>query len=233
MGIQFGDVTRSFDCECNHLTSLEGSPRSVGGTFRCNHNSITSLEGSPQTVGGDFLCHGNSLSSIKGAPRKVGEDFWCNDNDIVTLEGGPDTVGKDFECENNLLTSLKGSPKTIPGDFQCYGNSLISLEGAPQTIDGIFLHNGIKIQRGKWNIEGWMEVLNTGTEENKKLILTLPWLQPDWWNSKLKEDPKATTLQMVSFWDYLPSNIRDEIQIPSNWKDSFDNLLDLERAGIF
>ena len=78
MGIQFGEVTRSFDCESNLLTSLEGSPRSVGGTFRCNNNSITSLEGSPQTVGRDFLCSKNSLSSIKVAPKKFGEDFLCS-----------------------------------------------------------------------------------------------------------------------------------------------------------
>ena len=82
-------------------------------------------------------------------------------------------------------------------------------------------------------MEGWLEVLNTGTEEAKKLILTLPEFQPEYWNNKLKEEPKATILQMVSFWDDLPKETQDGIQIPSNWKDSFDNLLDLERAGIF
>jgi hypothetical protein len=234
MGIQFGEVTRSFDCESNLLTSLEGSPRFVRGTFRCNNNSITSLEGSPQTVGGDFLCSKNSLSSIKGAPRKVGEDFWCNDNDIETLEGGPDIVGKDFECENNHLSSLKGSPKTIPGDFYCYGNPLlISLEGAPQTIDGIFFHDKIKMKKGEWNMRGWVEVLNTGSEKDKKLILTLPWLQSDWWNLELQRDPGKTVHLLANVWNLIPKNMQSAIKIPKGYEDDFELFSGFNELGLF
>ena len=82
-------------------------------------------------------------------------------------------------------------------------------------------------------MEGWLKVLNTGREEAKRLILTLPVFQPEYWNSELKQNPKKTILQMVPIWDDFPKEIQDEIQIPSNWKDHFENLLDLQRAGIF
>ena len=207
------NVQGSFDCSYLVLFSFKGiSFGHVSGNFNCFNNKLTSLEGSPQTVRGDFNCSLNQLTSLEGAPQTVNGNFWCSGNNLQSLVGAPQTVDGRFSCFNNKLTSLKGSPRTVGGDF---------------------VSDVIRLPRGKWNMEGWLEVLNTGTEEAKKLILTLPVFQPEYWNSKLKEKPKETILQMVPIWDDLPSNIQDEIQIPSNWKDSFDNLLDLERAGIF
>ena len=120
----------------------------------------------------------------------------------------------------------------MAGSFICTDNRLTSLEGAP-VVGGIFLTDELNFQQGEWNMEGWLEVLNTGTEEAKRLILTLPVFQPEYWNSKIGEQPKETILQMVPIWDDLPKEIQDEIQIPSNFKDGFENLLDLQRAGIF
>ena len=274
-GISFGHVSGYFYCSGNHLTSLEGAPRTVGGDFYCNNNQLTSLAGAPQKVGGDFYCYKNQLKSLKGAPQTVGGDFSCSanqltflegapqkvngnfrchDNQLTSLEGAPQTVGGNFSCHhnqltslegaprtvgdrfycsNNKLTSLKGAPHTVGSSFDCDYNRLTSLEGAPQEINRRFLCDEFELIKGKWNMEGWLEVLNTGSEEAKKLILTLNAFNAEYFNNKLKEQPKETILQMVSFWDDLPSNIQDEIQIPSNLKDGFDNLLDLERAGIF
>ena len=160
--------------------------------------------------------------------------FACSFKSLTSLNGiSFGHVSGNFFCFYNHLTSLEGAPQTVGGDFFCDKNRLTSLEGAPQEINGRFLCDEFELIKGKWNIEGWAEVLNMGTEEAKKLILTLNAFNAEYFNNKLKEQPKETILQMVPIWDDLPSNIQDEIQIPSNLKDGFDNLLDLQRAGIF
>ena len=206
----------------------------VQGDFNCSSERLKSLlDISFGHVVGNFNCYDNRLTSLAGAPQTVGGNFNCYNNKLTSLEGSPQTVGGDFNCFFNDLKSLEGAPQTVGGNFDCSPNDLKSLEGAPYTINGIFISDEFKLDAGKWNMAGWLKVLNTGTEEAKKLILTLPVFQPEIWNSKLKEKPKATILQIVPIWDDLPKKIQDGIQIPSNWKDSFDNLLDLERAGIF
>ena len=254
MGISFGHVNGEFNCYHNKLTSLEGAPQTVDGNFHCSNNQLTSLEGAPQTVGGNFFCDRNKLTSLKGSPQTVGVgfdcyrnelrslvgapqtvngDFYCQENDLTSLEGAPQMVGEDFWCQENDLTSLEGAPQTVGGDLYCYLNQLTSLAGAPRTVGRDFYCDLFELEVGKWNTEGWLEVLKTGTPQAKKLILTLPAFNAEYWNNKLKEEPKATTLQMVSFWNDLPKEIQDGIQIPPNMKDGFESLLDLQRAGIF
>jgi hypothetical protein len=55
MGIEFGNISSSFDCSNNKLVSLEGAPQKVGRIFSCSNNQLTSLEGGPKEVGGFFL----------------------------------------------------------------------------------------------------------------------------------------------------------------------------------
>ena len=81
-GVRFGEVTDTFDCSRNSLTSLEGAPQKVGESFYCSDNQITSLEGSPRIVRGGFNCSNNGITSLEGAPRKVGRDFFCSDNPV-------------------------------------------------------------------------------------------------------------------------------------------------------
>jgi len=74
--IKFNEVSSIFYCSDNQLTSLEGCPRTVGGSFSCRNNYLTSLEGCPKTVDGNFFCHSNkkkfneeyvrSLCKVKG-----------------------------------------------------------------------------------------------------------------------------------------------------------------------
>ena len=96
------EVTESFDCDNNKLTSLEGSPQTIGWSFHCSNNQLTSLEGGPQTIG---------------------KSFYCRNNRLTSLEGSPQTVGRSFDCSNNKLTSLQGLPKEISGDLWCYRNA--------------------------------------------------------------------------------------------------------------
>ena len=48
------DVIGWVGCQNNNLTSLEGCPKTVGGSFFCNYNNLTSLEGIPKTIKGNF-----------------------------------------------------------------------------------------------------------------------------------------------------------------------------------
>ena len=60
-GFNFGVVSGGFYCNNNSLTSLVGSPRSVG-SFDCSNNALTSLEGAPREVSGYFGCDNNPVS---------------------------------------------------------------------------------------------------------------------------------------------------------------------------
>ena len=100
--IQFGVIRGNFDCSSNHLSSLRGCPREVGGYFYCSDNNLTSLEGSPEKVKEGFYCGSNQLTSLEGAPREV-DEFYCNNNQLTSLEGAPREVGGDFYCSNNKV----------------------------------------------------------------------------------------------------------------------------------
>ena len=52
----------------------------VSGTFYCYYNYLTSLEGSPTSIGGDFCCHYNKLKSLECCPTYVGGAFRCDEN---------------------------------------------------------------------------------------------------------------------------------------------------------
>jgi len=134
--LKFSKVSGYFDCSDNKLTSLEGSPHSVGD-FNCNNNKLTSLKGCPQSVV-NFECFYNKLTSLEFCPQSVGGDFNCSINSLTTLEFCPKSVGGDFICNNNELTTLEGCPQSVGGDFYCYYNELTTLECSPQSVGGDF-----------------------------------------------------------------------------------------------
>ena len=136
--LTFNKVTGIFDCDGNNLTSLEGSPQSVGGYFYCHNNNLTSLKGSPIEVSDQFDCSQNKLTSLEGSPESVGGGFYCEYNKLTSLEGSPNRIDFDFDCGYNNLTSLEGSPESVGGNFYCFNNNLTSLEGSPKSIGGNF-----------------------------------------------------------------------------------------------
>ena len=123
------DVNGDVNLHNEGLTKLPIKFRNFTGDFICTVNKLTSLEGSPKTVGTGFYCDNNNLTSLEDGPETVGDDFNCSSNNLTSLEGCPETVSGDFDCTNNKLTSLVGSPKTIGGDLHCRDNNLTSLEG--------------------------------------------------------------------------------------------------------
>jgi hypothetical protein len=182
-------------------------------------------------VEGDFHCFGNQLTTLEGAPQAVTKGFSCSHNQLTSLEGAPQTVGGDFFCSYNLLTSLEGAPQTVGRDFFCNDNQLTNLEGAPETVERSFRCDAFKLEPGKWNLEGWLEVLRTGSPEAQNLISTI--IGADYWNSEISDNPIGTLLRLAAVWDRLPEDIKGGIKIPSGLQDNFDNFLDLERAGVF
>ena len=164
-------------------------------------------------VFGEFYCFGRGLKSLRG------------------ISFGH--VSGNFICASNQLTSLEGSPQTVGGGFYCQGNDLTSLEGAPQKIGGIFSSDKFQLEEGEWNMAGWLKVLNTGTTQAKKLILTLPWLQPDWWNSELQRDPGKTVHLLSTMWNHMPKDIQSAIKIPRGYEDDFELFTGFDELGLF
>lgn len=85
--------------------------RVTGDFFMYDLAKLTSLEGSPREVGGSFCCQGcSALTTLMGAPRTIGLDFNCYNCPMLTsLVGGPTYVGKTYCCQNCAeLSTLEG-----------------------------------------------------------------------------------------------------------------------------
>ena len=65
------DVERYFICSVNKLTTLENSPKTVGGSFYCGNNQLISLKGAPKTVGDNFFCGLNPVKFTREQVRAV------------------------------------------------------------------------------------------------------------------------------------------------------------------
>ena len=91
--LKFGEVSGSFHCNYNKLTSLEGAPSRVGDNFNCEDNYLTTLEFAPSGVGGNFNCEWNKLTGLEGGPKEVGGGYICNHNALISLSGVPIKVG--------------------------------------------------------------------------------------------------------------------------------------------
>jgi hypothetical protein len=182
-----------------------------------------------------FDCSNQRQESFQGISfGHVSGHFFCSNNELTSLKGAPQTVGGDFSCSYNDLTSLEGAPQTVGGDFNCFYNyNLKSLEGAPRTVGVNFLSDEFQLEEGEWNMQGWLEVLNTGTEEAKKLISTLPWLQPDWWNLELQRDPGKTVHLLGSLWKHMPKDMQSAIKIPRGYEDDFELFSGFNELGLF
>ena len=103
------EVTGDFSCSKNDLTSLEGSPHTVGGNYYCHNNHLTSLEGSPHTVGGDYDCDKNPLKSLKGIPKYIGGKFFI-----------------DIRLKDNFTENYIRDLSNIQGNVRYVDNGLIA-----------------------------------------------------------------------------------------------------------
>jgi len=122
--IQFGNVSGGFYCSRNSLTSLKGSPISVGSSFNCMLNKLTSLEYIPKEIVGYFTCYDNQITSLIGGPEKVLGSYSCAKNKITSLKGCPEIVYEEFDCQSNALTSLEYMPQLVGNKFYFMKNNL-------------------------------------------------------------------------------------------------------------
>ena len=89
------EITGTFSCTYNKLTTLKNCPQKIEGYFLCNNNELISLDGCPKEIGGDFDCAYNQLTSLEGCPEIVGENFYCRNNKIkLTLPDYVNLKGK-------------------------------------------------------------------------------------------------------------------------------------------
>ena len=98
---RWGKIKSYFDCNGCNITSLEGSPKEVGGYFDCSYcNNLKTLEGAPEEVGGYFGCSNCvKLKTLKGAPKKVGGFFSCSScGKLKSLEGAPEKICERLNC---------------------------------------------------------------------------------------------------------------------------------------
>jgi hypothetical protein len=185
-------------------------------------------------VQGTFDCSSRGLKSLWGIRfGMVTGDFWCSNNQLTSLEGAAQTVGNDFNCSHNKLTSLEGSPQTVTRSFNCYNNQITSLEGAPRKVEGYFCCDDFPLNPGQWNLEGWLQVLRTGSSEARKLMSTLPYLDADWWNSQLSKDPARTIQLLAPWWSQMSDDLKRGIKIPPGYEDRFGMRSEFSELGLF
>jgi len=129
-------------------------------------------------------------------------------------------VGGDFSCSNNQLTSLEGAPQEVGENFSCDNNQLTSLEGAPQRVGAWFECDAFKLEKGEWNLKGWLKILEKGSPEAQSLILTLPTLSPEFLNKEIQKDPTGMIMKLKSVWKNPEfKKIRDQLVIPDRYKE--------------
>ena len=76
--LNFNKVDDDFYCEINHLTSLKGSPKYVGGNFSCYRNNLTSLLYAPKEINRGITCAFNNIEVIGNIPKCKGLNLYNN-----------------------------------------------------------------------------------------------------------------------------------------------------------
>jgi hypothetical protein len=95
------DVNGSVYLSWKSLTEIPLSFGEVTDSFSCFGNNLTSLKGCPASVGVRFSCFDNNLTSLKGCPTYVGHNFYCTDNNITERHNIPNVDGK-IHCDKSV-----------------------------------------------------------------------------------------------------------------------------------
>ncbi len=203
------DLNGNFDCSFKGIEDFFGVRfGKIKGTFDCSHNRLVSLEGSPQEVSGTFI---------------------CSDNRLTSLVGGPKQVRGAYGCTRNRLTSLEGAPKEVGGAFSCSDNPLTSLDGAPEKVGGMFSCDVFHI--GEWNMESWLELLDSGPTKAKQLIL--PFVSPEEINKRIAKDPAGMAMMLKGVWNSKAfKEIRSQLVWPKGYEKEMDLVGDLGNIGF-
>jgi hypothetical protein len=82
--LKFRYVSNDFSCYSNILTTLEGSPVSIGGSFRCNNNRISNFKGAPKSISGLASYQHNYIRDIYNI-TKTTEYIYIEQNPVFIL----------------------------------------------------------------------------------------------------------------------------------------------------
>ena len=82
--LKFRNVN-SFNCAVNQLTSLEGSPRSVGGYFYCYRNQLESLSGISKYISKGIDIEINQLRDVQGIKDGWRGEVWIDENPVYQI----------------------------------------------------------------------------------------------------------------------------------------------------
>ena len=192
--LKFRRVIGNFECSFNKLTSLKGSPQSIGGYFSCSFNKLTSLKGSPQSIGGEIDCSYNQLTTLEGAPQRVGGEFDCRYNKLTSLVGCPQSIGGDFYCSGNQLTTLEGGHKRVSGIFWCDSNNLKNIDYLPKYYKELFIGDNPIYKIIKLFTTSDMTGTIYDNRENKELIM-------DFIDREIIQQDKLLVNRLVEFLD--------------------------------
>jgi len=161
----------------------------------------------------------------------VNGGFYCSCRGISNLRGIRfGSVRDSFDCSYNNLKSLEGAPHDVGGSFYCTGNSLESLAGAPETVGGSFLCDEFEIPPGEWNPDGWLKVIESGSDKGRKLVL--PLVSVCVLNRMISVDPASVMLKLKPVWsDPEFSGIRSRLIWPNGYEKEADLVGDLGNVG--
>lgn len=143
-------------------------------------------------------------------------------------------VKGNFIADDLNLKSMvgEGFPHTIDGYFSFWRNPIKNFYGAPQIIKGGFFSDLMEFKAGDLTKENIVNTFQKASPAQKKIMITLPLFDAEYWNSRISENPNITIIQLSELWDDMPDDVRNSIRIPPNLEDDFDNLVDLIRKGI-
>jgi len=115
------------------------------------------------------------------------------------------------------------------GDYGCFLSfpALIARDYGPY-------YTGNFLKTTAWDVPNFLKVLKEGTEKQKNLMITLPVLDPNFWNSELEKNPGETVHLLAPVWnDPEFSEIKKGIKIPPGFEDELDLFSGFSDLGLF
>jgi|688.fasta_scaffold53497_6 hypothetical protein len=129
-----------------------------------------------------------------------------------------------IQCEK---VNLRVKKNTGPRPWE---NKLTGLTFPDSSNDPYY--SGVKTTG--WDIENWVKVLREGNEEQKKLMITLPMLDSNFWNERMEENPGETIHILAPIWnDPGFTEINKGIKIPPGYEDQLDLFSGFSELGLF
>jgi len=98
-------------------------------------------------------------------------------------------------------------------------------------VGGSFSCDAFRLEKGEWNPKGWFKVLQEGSTEAQKIILTL--LSAEVLNKEIQKDPAGMAMKLKGVWnDEIFKDIRSKLVWPKGYADDADLVGDLDDVGF-